>query len=859
MDITSSDPISPLSSCPSGNGIVSMTGGSDGYFVGTNEGGTVMYLPNVHTKNNSPQRFRVVTTNPLESAVDDHTPPGGVAYGVETRKGFKSKLLKKKTSKLSTYGKIVAIEEIAEGVLLLLPDPSPCPIIACLPNRTQTTTGRGGSCLPFPTSDNLAKVNVMKAMRKEVLVTGDDCGNVRLWTVDCKVREGQGRFGWDEEEESDACGNGGFIERGEDRRKEIESPYYLQFRAHVGPVLDVEFIGGKGGGDYFSAEKNDPNEGEIEDLGGDDNFLSLASLREAAKEEENISSEEKGLKTALTRAGDSGFSLILTAGIDRSIRVWSYDIFAGKSPGRGPAFKVHPVRELVVGAGGVRSLSGWCHGLEDRKTGVSYGKGGGGICAGMESGTIYFWGGDGCISDWSLRGVVNHTSESIEMVTYVATKASNVEDEKIEDLCLAGDSEGVVRVYRPNLHVPQKSTIGLVSIAESKVLGSTVSIDFDDLLSTVTVTGSGGEIHQWATEDLPRDMPEVPSVYDDEGERVEAVASDREAATKRHAEKEDLEQFLEFAKERKVKTVSQMKKGGEGSKGDGLGGRISPTRYLLDEVKRGGVRGEGGAVARTEAEADGANVEDGSFTEDIGDRKLHGESEGSRGLEEEGNCFERVHESDESSWVEVEKPRTQLPIQQQQSYRHQDTMGDKGPKQDSRVDTDRKESLKAASDYTKPHPLSKPVLNSSLYYQETVREAAMQEFDPADVPIDTEHDEIARKLASKLSVNVDPKENIYGALQEIGGDENDSAYFERKKVGKVVDRRWLRAKESCAPTASDLIPEFAEPEVRLRNNVAAKGSKLGNEHAELKLSGMISSPEDRLGNQRHVARGVGVM
>ena len=135
----------------------------------------------------------------------------------------------------------------------------------------------------------------------------------------------------------------------------------------------------------------------------------------------------------------------------------------------------------------------------------------------------------------------------------------------------------------------------------------------------------------------------------------------------------------------------------------------------------------------------------------------------------------------------------------------------------------------------------------------------MERFDPAKVPDDTEFDNIARKLASQKSVNVDPKANIYGVLQDIGGDDNDSAYFAPRKVEKSVDRKWLRAKESCAPTASDLLQKHSEPEVRLRNKAAAKGGTFNKEAKALKREGMSSDVDQRLANVRHVMRGVGAV
>jgi len=102
-------------------------------------------------------------------------------------------------------------------------------------------------------------------------------------------------------------------------------------------------------------------------------------------------------------------------------------------------------------------------------------------------------------------------------------------------------------------------------------------------------------------------------------------------------------------------------------------------------------------------------------------------------------------------------------------------------------------------------------------------------------------------------------QNVYGDLQDIAGDDdNESAYFEERRVGKSTDRKWLRNSEMCMPKASDLVPEFAEGEVRGMNRGVGERGEEG-ERVELKKRGMGMEVGESLGNWRHVKRGVGAV
>jgi len=243
------------STAPPSTGISSIATSFDktGYLIGSStSAGTFIFLPHLPSPQSKEKQYRITTTNLLSHHTSSSSSNPSAP---KSSPKFSSPLLNRAPPPESTYGKIIKIIPLTSTIILLLPSPSPHPLLITLPENVV----KSGAILPLPDSDNLANVGVMEmSVGNEVLVSGDDNGHVRVWPVDCAVRAGRSRFGFDSVGDGGGDGSeakiggssgGGFVERGEDRRKEIEKPFFMQFKAHNGPVTAMAFVRGRGGND----------------------------------------------------------------------------------------------------------------------------------------------------------------------------------------------------------------------------------------------------------------------------------------------------------------------------------------------------------------------------------------------------------------------------------------------------------------------------------------------------------------------------------------------------------------------------------------------------------------------------------
>jgi hypothetical protein len=502
----------------------------------------------------------------------------------------------------------------------------------------------------------------------------------------------------------------------------------------------------------------------------------------------------------------------------------------------------------------------------------------------------------------SLPSIVEARYPSSSSIT------SNSDGESTQDgILLAGDNYGVIRVYR----APPTKASGLITVAEVKLTGPIRSIKYTDgeestngntpRSGSLFFASEGCDLVEYKFRDIPSGVPRTPASYQGKGNAGSGSEKDAESGSGKDAEKyrdayaafadedededesesrfplsaaaahnpmseyEDLtpsklpkddtvDEMLKFAKNRKASFVDHMYEGRP----------ASPSLSSPAVSARSGSQG-----SRSPADID-HSMEQPEPLPTPSNFPSSAAASSHPVTPLSSSALVSTMEGPRSQGPPLPSPAPKRPEAQVLVERNKMTVMDR-EKEDAAKNLGRSSSLidgvrmvaredgENGEPYLKPHQLSKPNLNSSLHYQQDVAIAAGKKFNPRTI----KEDPSSRVSAATRAVNFGPDDRLYGKLigDDSKVDESSIAYTQR--VEKQVDKTWLENVERSTPNARDLMPDDAEPVVRLNdgdgdNNDGVGGveglrSKVEMLETMMEMSG--GGSRGGVGGYRHERRG----